>query len=497
MFASLTLISHIVVSVIITVKVIFRRLPVGTSLAWVLIVASFPFFGAIIYMLIGDHRLGRKRMRLGHMVRKYYQKELSVKSGAVEDHPEVQNTFMKIGEVAAQGTGFHIRSDNRVALLSTPEEIFTSLIADIHKSRQTCFLEFYIIEAQGRVNEVLEAIMSAAKRGVDCRIIADHIGSRKFFKSEWISKFETAGVKVVDSLPTGIVKTFFVRSDLRNHRKIIVIDRDICYTGSFNLADPKYFNRKKAVGPWVDLFVRMEGDVAEALSVVFNTDYVLDTHDRKSLRRIPSLPDLETELAPDVLKMNTALHGTHGKNKPLQIIPSGPEMATSVIYETIISSVYTAQDYIMITTPYLIPDEPLLLALTNAARRGVEVSIIVPQKVDSMMVRFASKSYYGELLDAGVRIFEFQEGLLHTKTILIDDSVCYLGTVNLDMRSFYLNLEITLALHAAEDCTDVRNIVSDYISSSKEVDAELWGDGRRSKPAMFAENLVRLASPLL
>lgn len=491
MFASLTLILHIVITLAITVKVIFRRLPVGTSLAWIIIVASFPFFGAIIYMLIGDHRLGRKRLRLGHMVRKYYQGALSVKEGAIDEHPDVENQFMKIGDVAAKGTGFHIRSDNLVNVLSEPEEMFSTLIEDIKNSKQTCFLEFYIIETEGRVADVLDAVIAASHRGVDCRIIADHIGSRKFFKSKCCDRLREAGVTIVDSLATGIVKTFFVRSDLRNHRKIVVIDRDICYTGSFNLADPEFFNRKKDCGPWVDLFVRMQGDVAEALSVVFNTDYVLDTHDRKSLRRIPALPELETIDLGETIPY-------HARNKkPLQIIPSGPEMASSVIYETIISSVYVAQDYITITTPYLIPDEPLLLALTNAARRGVDVSIIVPKKVDSMMVRFASRSYFWELLSAGVRIFEYEEGLLHSKIILIDGTVCYLGTVNLDMRSFYLNLEITLALHSHSDCADIRKILDGYIAASTEVEAEDWGDGKRSKPAMFAENLVRLASPLL
>ena len=133
----------------------------------------------------------------------------------------------------------------------------------------------------------------------------------------------------------------------------------------------------------------------------------------------------------------------------------------------------------------------------SAARRGVTVSIIVPQKVDSMMVRFASRSYFGELLSAGVKIFEYEDGLLHSKTILIDGSVCYLGTVNLDMRSFYLNLEITLALHSHSDCAEILKILEGYIASSQEVQADDWGYGKRSKPAMFAENLVRLASPLL
>lgn len=491
MFASAALLVHTLIVIGVAIKVIFRRLPVGTSLAWIIIVATFPYVGFGIYMLIGDHRLGRKRLRLGDIVRRHYQKRLAIADGAVESfHPEVSSQFMKIGNVAAKGTGFHIRSDNSVKILSEPGEMFESLIADINDAHDTCFIEFYIIDPQGRVTDVLEAVIAAAKRGVDCRLIADHIGSRKFFKSEWAGRLKTAGVALVDSLPTGIIKTFFVRSDLRNHRKIVVIDGDVCYTGSFNLADPDFFNRDKDCGPWVDLFVRMRGDVAEALGVVFNTDFVLDTLTHNELKDNPlirSLPPLDETL--------NVLDDTN--KKPLQIIPSGPEMATSVIYETLISSIYTAQNYIAITTPYLIPDEPLLLALTNAARRGVDVSIIVPAKVDSIMVRFASRSYYGELLSAGVQIFEFNGGLLHTKMVLIDNSVCYVGTVNLDMRSFYLNLEITLALHSQDDCATLLDIIKDYQENSTKVPLEKWRDGKRSKPAVFAENLVRLASPLL
>lgn len=486
MITTIILILHILIVIGVSIKVIFRRLPVGSSLAWILIIGTVPFVGFLIYMLIGDHRMGRRRMRLGDLVRRYYQKSLEIADGAVKSHPEIDDPFMRIGRVAAKDTGFHVRRNNELQILSQPEQMFTALIEDIQSAEQSCYLEFYIIDPEARVDAVLAAIAEAAKRGVDCKIVADHVGSRKFFKSDWPERLSEAGVDVIHSLPVGVIKTFFIRSDLRNHRKIVVIDRLISYTGSFNLADPDVFNRGKNCGPWVDIFVRMKGDVTESLSAVFHTDHVLDTYERKNLGRIPSLPDIETYHA----------EGIFG-DKPLQIIPSGPEMASSVIYETIVSSIYSAQKYIYITTPYLIPDEPLLLALTNASRRGVDVKIIVPKRVDSMLVRFASHSYYGTLLVAGVEIFEFEDGLMHTKAVLIDDSVCYVGTVNLDMRSFYLNLEITLAIYGDDDCRLVKDVVKDYMTNSEQVSKEDWLDGKRSKPVIFAENLVRLASPLL
>lgn len=488
MLGTILVFVHIVIIVTVSVKVIFRRLPVGTSLAWIIIVAIIPYIGLGIYFLLGDHRLGRQRLRLGDLVRRYYQKSLLIEAGAEDDmHPEIDDVFYKIGNVAAQGSGFHIRSNNDLEIITDPWQMFDALIEDINSAAQTCFLEFYIIDPAGRVENVLRAVCDAAGRGVDCKILADHIGSRRFLKSKWKTELEEAGVEIIDSLPTGVIKTFFTRSDLRNHRKIVVIDRNVSFTGSFNLADPEYFNRDKEVGPWVDVFVRIKGDASEALSVVFNTDYVLDTHNRKTIGKVPSLPEID-KVANTVSK---------SANAPVQVIPSGPEMSTSLIYETIISSIYAAKEYIYITTPYLIPDEPLLLALTNAAKRGVNVRIMVPKNVDSRLVKFASRSYYGELLKSGVEIYEFKAGLLHSKIILIDDSVCYLGTVNFDMRSFYLNLEITIAAHAAEDCSKMKRIYDSYEALSDKIKADDWMDGRRSKVEIFTENVVRLASPLL
>ncbi len=486
MIATAILFLHIATVIFVALKVIFRRLPVGTSLAWIIIAALVPFVGLGAYMLIGDHRLGRKRLKFGDIVSRHYQNTLSIKRGAIEEPgPQIDKAFLKISDVAARATGFHLRSRNAVTLLSGPEEIFDKILGDINAAASSCYLEFYIIDPAGRVIDVLNAIAAASARGVECKIIADHIGSRAFFKSKWPATLESAGVEIVDSLPTGIIKTFFTRSDLRNHRKIVAIDRRVSYTGSFNLADPRLFNRDKNCGPWVDVFARIEGDATEALSVVFNTDYVLETHERKHLSKIPKLPDLDGDGVPKL------------GDKPVQIIPSGPEIGTSVIYETIISSIYTAQESILITTPYLIPDESLLLALSNAARRGVSVKIIVPEKVDSVLVAFASHSYYGELLRAGIEIFEYEAGLLHSKIILIDHSVAYLGTVNLDMRSFYLNLEITIALHSPQDCRDLAEITAQYIADSKQVHKDDWMDGKRSPLKVFTENLVRLASPLL
>jgi len=487
MVTTLLFLTHVIIVMVLGAKIIFRRLPVGTSLAWIFIVSVFPLFGFGLYMLIGDHRLGRKRLKHGDLVRAHYQNELRIDDGAVTDsHPEVETSFYKIARVAGRETGFLIRSNNSVDILSDAEDMFAAIVNDIDSAETVCHLEFYIVHPEGRVLQVFRALIDAAARGVECKLIADHIGSKKFFRTEWPAKLREAGIVVIDSLPTGVIKTFFTRSDLRNHRKIIAIDRWISYCGSFNLADPDHFKIKAGVGKWVDVMLRIEGDASEALSVVFNTDFVIESSEQKIINDIPALPPVtHVSRAPITLK------------KPIQVLPSAPEMRNSVIFETLVSSIYAARRSVRITTPYFVPDESLVLALTNAAKRGINVQIIVPEKVDSFLARHASRSYYGDLFQAGVSIHEFREGLLHAKIILIDDEVCYLGTVNLDMRSFYLNLEITVALHSPEDCRAVDDILNRYMAGSTAVIPSEYLDENRSKFSIFRENLVRLAGPML
>lgn len=485
MIASIFFFTHWLIVARVAYKVVTRRLPVGTSLAWIMIVAILPVVGIAGYYLIGDHRIGRKRSKGGDIVRSIYQNRLGTEEGAVDHtHPKLPLVFAKIAAVAAQETGFHVRADNDIKIFNQPRDIFNHILRDISVADHICHMEFYIVDPQGRVIDVFEEMIKAAARGVSCKILADHIGSKSFFDSDWPQKLEAAGIEVVASLPVGIIKSYFTRSDLRNHRKIIVVDRLVSYTGSFNLADPEKFNADKDVGQWIDILVRIEGDASESLSVVFNTDFVMDTQGETEVLEIPQLDPVHPEFEPIA-----------PGNVLAQIIPSGPEMLTSVIYETIVSAIYAAQKSILITTPYLVPDESLLLAITNAARRGVDVKLIVPKRVDSLLVHHASRSFFEELVESGIKLYEFSAGLLHTKSIVIDDEVAYLGTVNLDVRSFYLNLEITIAIYDRKVCKDMRKIINEYLDQSEVICIDAW-QSRTAKDRLL-ENVFRLASPLL
>lgn len=475
---------HIVVVLILGWRILYRRMAVNTTLAWLIIVSVLPIGGALFYFLFGDHRLGRKRLKLGPSIRNFYQSAYDITDeGLGRRELDVSEFFADLSNIVSRDTGFYPSLGNNEDVFDTAEDTLAAITRDIDAAVQNVFFEFYIIQAVGRVIPVLEALERAAIRGVDCRILADDIGSNKFFKSDWPDRLRAAGVQVVRSLPVGIIKSLSKRTDLRNHRKIIIVDQAIGYIGSFNLVDPAVFKKEADIGEWVDIMLRVEGHIVSSLACVFNTDFIFDNSgadfDRHVLRTLPQTTPSE-EFLP---------------NSVAQLIPSGPEMRTSLIYEVIVSAIFGAREQITIVTPYFVPDESLLMAMANAARRGVEVTLVLPKKIDSILARYAGQSVFDDLLESGVKILRFQGGMLHTKAILIDDSISFVGTVNMDMRSFYLNLEVTLAIYDAGFHDRLGQVVSGYISEAEPVSLECWQE--RTKLTRFKENVLRLAAPLL
>ncbi|NNE57269.1 MAG: cardiolipin synthase [Hellea sp.] len=480
----ITVLAHIIIILVMGVRILFRRLAVNTTLAWLIIIATLPAIGVAIYFLFGDHRLGRKRLKLGAKIRNYYQNAYEISEDDVSKSDMVVSPFFEdLSQVVSLETGFHPSMGNKIRLFDEAGHIIRSLIEDIDNAQETCFLEFFIIKVQGRVVGLMESIERAALRGVECRILADDFGSRTFLKSEWRERLERAGVDIECSLAVGIVKSFSKRTDLRNHRKIAIIDQSIGYIGSYNLVDPVNFKQDCDVGQWVDIMVRLEGHIVSSLAVVFNTDYIFDKFggdfSKKSVNQLPSEVPAQ-EFARDAV---------------LQLIPSGPEMKTSLIYEVIVAALFGARETITIVTPYFVPDEGLILALTNAAKRGIQVTLVLPRKIDSTLAAFASESAFDVLLDAGVIIHRYQSGMLHTKAILIDDEVSFIGTVNMDMRSFHLNLEVTLAVYDKAFSKRLNATVNNYIARAECLDHDRWK--QRSPIRQFKENLLRLAAPLL
>jgi cardiolipin synthase A/B len=456
-----------------------RRLPIGVSLAWMFIVLTFPFAGSVAYLFIGELRLGHRRaIRSNELQTPFYRWRSQLKAGGIDwsVQPAAAEALARMCETTI---GIPARAGNRLEFLSSSEQGLVRLIKDIDEAEKTCHLEFYIWGEGGLADEVGHAVLRAAKRGVICRILLDDVGSREFLRGDWADRFREGGVALQAALPARIWRLPFVRFDLRLHRKIAVIDGRIAYTGSMNLVDSRFFKQGAGVGEWVDAVVRLEGPAVEPLGITFLGDWAQES--RESIERLRETGDVRS--------------CTPVGRAPVQVIPSGPAHAWDAIERIVIATIYSAQRRVTLTTPYFVPDEAMMTALISAAQRGVEVTLIVPAKVDSHLASWASRANQGDLVASGVKVLLFQGGLLHTKSIAVDGEFCLFGSLNLDPRSLHLNFEITLAIYDANFTAELEEVQRQYANESHAVVLAEWQS--RGRGRAFLENAARLLGPLL
>ena len=478
--SSFIVLAHAIIIIGLSIRVIMMRRPAGVSLAWLILIVTLPFAGAIMYLIIGERHLGRQRaVRAAKLQGQYEQWLRELPQDAVVDWSRLNREYEFMNRLVEATLGIPAMAGNKLQLIDTAETNLRSIIADIDRARHTCHMEFYIWNEGGTADEVCEALIRAAQRGVICRVLVDAMGSSKFLKTKLVRSLRENGVEVVAGLPVGPLRMIFVRFDLRLHRKIVVIDGEVAYTGSLNMADPRFFKQEAGVGQWVDAMVRIEGPAVQALGVLFLWDWEIETgQDIKTLENTSDLKAVSRAGAVNV-----------------QVVPSGPGYKSDTMHQLLLTCIYAARSELIITTPYFVPDESLLTALLSAAQRGIDVTIILPEKIDSLLVRYACRSYFDDLLASGVRILRFKEGLLHTKSIVIDGEISLFGSVNLDPRSFWLDFEVTLCLYDSDFGARLKMLQQKYAEKSDPIDLQVWQ--KRSGLERFIENLAQLFGPLL
>lgn len=463
-----------------SLRVIMTRRPVGTSLAWLAIILLVPFFGAAIYFMVGENRLGYYRAswsrRFNDHIREWREKlnlyAFSQWESPTSDPAQLARLIHSSSEIPAM-------AGNRLQLLGSAEAAFAAMIDDIQNASKSCNLEYFIWETGGLADDLSDALKEAARRGVECRILVDAVGSRSFLRSDQVKQLRSEGVEVRAALPASLLRALFFRFDLRLHRKITVFDGKIGYVGSQNIADPKQFQLGAGFGQWVDAMVRIEGPAVEALSMTFWEDWQLESLRTPSFDELPKVSDDQPQSG----------------SAPIQVIPSGPGRNADAIQQTLINAIYMADERLVMTTPYFVPDESLQTALVSAVRRGVDVTLVIPQKVNSTFIRIANRVFLRELVDVGVSVALYRNGMLHTKSIVIDDDISLFGSLNLDPRSLHLNFEITIAVYDAEFTQSLFELQSNYISHS-----DIVAPGNLDHDSFFSrviENVVRLLAPLL
>ncbi len=478
-FPKIILAAGLTVELVVLVRVMLRphREP-ASRIAWVAVILALPLLGVIAYALFGEVNIGRRRAA---KLRAIENRMPPPRPGTADDdanlRTEIPDRYEHLFRVGRSISGFEPIAGNSARLLADSNAAINAMVADIDAAKDHVHVLFYIWLTDINGSRVADALKRAAGRGVQCRAMVDNLGSRGLLKSEQWKAMQAAGVKVGVALAIShpVLRAPFRRVDLRNHRKIVVIDNAITYCGSQNCADPEFLIKAK-FAPWVDALMRFEGPIAQENQRLFAVDWMSATNE--------NLDDLLRE----------PLHAPR-LGFVAQAVGTGPTVRCSAMPELFEALIYAARNDLMITTPYYVPDESLQNALCSAAYRGVKTTIILPARNDSWIVAGASRSYYPDLLAAGVLIYEYVGGLLHTKSLTVDGDVTLIGSANMDRRSFDLNYENNILLLDAALTAAMRERQMDYLEKSRPVTREMleaW-----SLPRKFWNNTLALLGPVL
>ncbi|MDN5745680.1 MAG: cardiolipin synthase [Nocardioidaceae bacterium] len=454
----------------------------STGMAWLLLILVEPIVGFTAFLLLGRTRLGNRRL-------KRQQTALSAVRARSEQLPlsyDLAQLSPAVAGVAVLNTrlgALAMTGDNEVELWSDYRGLMAEMGREIDRARSHVHVEFYITAWDEVTAPVFEAMVRASERGVAVRLLFDHIGSRGIpgYK-DMLKRLRATQIAWHPMLPIKPLKGRFRRPDLRNHRKILVVDGSVGFTGSLNMTEPGYNKpaNHKLGREWVELMVRLEGPVVGALNAVFASDWYVETGAVVELVAVHGEPDRRVEEVFDV---------------PCQVVPSGPGIVAENNLRMFTTLLYAATERISLTSPYFVPDESLLYAVTTAAQRGVEVELFVSEISDQFLVGHAQASYYRALLESGVRIYQYPAPwILHSKHFTIDDRVAVVGSSNMDMRSFALNYEVSLMMPDPAVVAKLNKVEDTYRSLSNELTLDTWN--LRSAGAKYVDNVARLSAAL-
>jgi len=456
----------------------------GEATAWLLLIFLAPFLGVLLFLLLGSPKLSRWRREQQRLMNERI-KDLAEDAEQTPElltivNPPVPARYEPIVRLNARLSGMPVLDGNTVELFTDYAGVIDRIVQDIDGAQRYVHVEYFMFADDKIGAPVIDALIRAQARGIRCRVLIDHLGNLGYH-GRMAKRLRAAGIPLQHMLPAKPFDGEWNRPDLRNHRKIVVVDRTIGYTGSQNLIEATYHKRgniKKGIH-YIELVARVTGPIVYELDAAFATDWYSETNELLGAVTTPGTRVI-AQARGDVL---------------CQVLPSGPGFENDNNLMLFVALFHTARQRITIANPYVVPNEALLLALTSAAQRGVEVTLIVSEIGDQFLVYHAQRSYYEQLLKAGVRIYQYQSPvLLHSKFLCIDDDIAVIGSSNMDIRSFQLNLEITLICYNPHVVTDLQEVVTDYLSQACPLRLEDW----QSRPLWIRlfDNLARLTAAL-
>lgn len=454
----------------------------STGMAWLLLIMIEPIIGFSIFLLfgrtrLGNRRVGRQRRAIAAIRERANELPLSF------DSARLPAPIARVAALNHHLGALPLTGGNEVQLWPDYRGVIEEMAREVDRARSHVHVEFYITAWDEVTDPLFQAMVRATRRGVDVRLLFDHLGSRGLPSYRTLLKrLRATDIQWHPMLPIKPLRGRFRRPDLRNHRKILVVDGTVGFTGSLNLTEPGYNKPKnhRAGREWVELMVRLEGPVVAGLNAVFASDWYVETGEVVELVAVFGEPDQRPDEVLDV---------------PCQVVPSGPGIVAENNLRMFTTLIYAATRRISLTSPYFVPDESLLYAVTTAAERGVDVELFVSEVSDQFMVGHAQASYYRALLEAGVRIYRYPAPyILHAKHFTIDDDVAVIGSSNMDMRSFGLNYEVSLMLPDPAVVVRLREVEDAYRAVSKELTLPEWD--QRPPRTRYVDNVMRLTAAL-
>ncbi len=465
MWLPILIVLYILLAISIVISLLLNGVRPSKTLAWLLAIFTIPVGGMLLYLLVGRNRRKQKVYRL--KTRKPEPVEAPEGYAADRGSPESQ-----VRRLIEQGSGFPASYDNEVELLKDGQATFTRIFEALEGARKTIHLQYYIFEEGELADRLLRLFVQKEAAGVEVRLIYDSIGSYSLSRS-YIKRLRQAGIEAYPFLPFRFGKALS-SLNYRNHRKIIVVDGEVAFTGGINVSD-KYLKGDPALGMWHDMHLMVRGTGARHLDTVFINDWELVTGHR--------LPLPEPWEGPPPGKVEA------------QILATGPDDDFPLMEQMYFSLINGARRHVYITNPYLIPSQAIQTALQTAALSGVDVRILVSARADSQLVQWCVQSYFQRFLKAGIRVYLYPEGFLHSKIITADDRVATVGTANVDDRSFQHNYEVNAVIY---DHALAAKLREDFLRDSRKsllLDFETFS--RRPWLQRLAEGAARTISPLL
>ncbi|MGH1525450.1 cardiolipin synthase [Leifsonia sp. L25] len=479
----LALLLDFVIRVIAIIVVPRNRKPTSAT-AWLLAIFLIPYIGVLFFLLIGSYKLPKKRREKQDEINRFIIDSTEGIERVRRDHPwppwleSVVELNRNLGAMPLVG-------GNRASLDGHYDESLASMTAAIAKAKRYVHVEFYILTLDKTTAPFFEAMEAAVARGVVVRVLLDHIASVRTpdYKAT-IKRLTAMGAKWHLMLPVQPFKGKYQRPDLRNHRKLLIVDGRVAFMGSQNVIDRSY-NKKSNIRrglKWKELIVRLEGPIVAGLNAIFITDWYSET-DELLRRETEPITDEDVQNANDPEELDA------------QVVPSGPGFAGENNLRLFLALLYYAQERIVITSPYFVPDEAMLTAITTATQRGIAVDLFVSEIGDQALVYHAQRSYYEALLRAGVRIWMYKAPyILHAKHFTIDDDVAVIGSSNMDMRSFLLNMEVSLMVRGRSFVEQMREVEDGYRRESRELTLDEWM--KQPLRSTVLDNVARLTSAL-